>query len=322
MERYEAKLSIEDRIVRIERRFDAPLPLVWEVWINPLHISKWWGPKTFTVPNCTFDFQVGGAYRIVMRSPEGVDYPVTGKFISIEPMKKFVMTDLVDEHPEAWVKEMQKQTGIEGAKEILNSELTVLFEEDSEQTKVTLITKFANNDIRDGFAKSGMKEGWSESFDKLEDLALPKKNQVIIAKEMAFDQKTIYQTFLNPKTVHLWWGPNGFTLTTHSMDVSVGGSWVYTMHGPDGTDYPNRILYKELNPYEFISYLHGTGIPDANDDFSGKVSFIKVEEFKTKIIMQMDFADESTRNNVLKFGAVEGGKQTLAKLEKHLEEKK
>jgi len=41
-------------------------------------------------------------------------------------------------------------------------------------------------------------------------------------------------------------GPRGFTTTTHSKDLRPGGSWIYTMHAPDGTDFPNRTNYLEV----------------------------------------------------------------------------
>ncbi|MEZ6045243.1 MAG: SRPBCC domain-containing protein [Planctomycetaceae bacterium] len=54
-----------------------------------------------------------------------------------------------------------------------------------------------------------------------------------------------------------WWGPRGFTLTHHSKDLRPGGTWHYTMHGPDGTDYPNMTLYHEVEKYKKLVYDHG-----------------------------------------------------------------
>ena len=46
-----------------------------------------------------------------------------------------------------------------------------------------------------------------------------------------------------------WWGgPRGFTTTTHEIDVRVGGTWRFNMHGPDGVDYPNVVVYREIVP--------------------------------------------------------------------------
>src|SRR5580765_8138813 len=51
-----------------------------------------------------------------------------------------------------------------------------------------------------------------------------------------------------------WWGPRGFTLTTKSKDIKTGGSWIYTMHGPDGKDFPNHTRYLELKKYSRMGY--------------------------------------------------------------------
>ncbi|TGL15274.1 SRPBCC domain-containing protein [Leptospira meyeri] len=314
----ETNLTLEEKTVRIERLFDAPLKLVWEVWTNPLHIQKWWGPKSFTNPSVEFDFKVGGSYRIVMRSPEGVDYPIFGKFLEITPFKSFVISDLVDEHPDDWVAEVQKMAGVTGDREILNSKLRVLFEEIDGKTKVVLLTEFANNQIRDGFAQSGMKEGWSESFEKLEINALPKPNEICMEKKLNHSQELIFNTLSNPLTIDQWWGPSGFKTTTESMDFRIGGKWIFTMVGPDGTIYPNVIEYKEIRKFDYIEYIHGSGDVNKKDDFLAKIFLIALGENETIVKMQLAFPDTNVRNAVVAFGAIESGQQTLSKLDQFL----
>lgn len=314
-------LTLEEKTVRIERLFNAPIQLVWEVWTNPLHIEKWWGPKNFTNPTVEFDFKVGGSYRIVMRSPEGVDYPIIGKFLEITPFQSFVISDLVDEHPDEWVAEVQKMAGVTGDREILNSKLRVLFEEIDGKTKVVLLTEFASNQIRDGFASSGMKEGWSESFEKLETNALPKANEIYIEKKMNHSQELIFNTLSNPLTIDLWWGPSGFKTTTKSMDFRIGGKWIFTMVGPDGTIYPNVIEYKEIRKFDYLEYSHGSGDTNKKDDFLAKIFLIAFAENQTVVKMQLTFSDTNVRNAVIGFGAIESGQQTLSKLDQFLNQK-
>lgn len=318
MKKFTPEISLRENEVVIERMFDAPISIVWDVWTNPVHLAKWWGPHGFTNPIVEFDFKVGGSYRIVMRSPDGVDYPVIGKFISIEPGKQFTMSDLVDEHPEDWAADVMKQAGITGSKDQLNSLFTASFEEIGFQTKVTLVTKFQNNQIRDGFANSGMKEGWSESFEKLDEFALPKPNQVQLAKEYSFPIDLVFRSFGDANGLSKWWGPNGYTITTVKMDFRVGGVWQFTMHGPDGTDYPNLITYKEIKTNERLVYLHGSEL-GKEDHFFVTIHFESKDPGKTRVNMVMEFPNEAARNAVLEFGAVELGKQTLAKLENLLE---
>jgi uncharacterized protein YndB with AHSA1/START domain len=70
----------QDTEVRLERIFDAPRAVVFGMWIDADHVSKWWGPRGFTNPLCEIDAQVGGAIRIDMRGPDGTVYPMTGTF--------------------------------------------------------------------------------------------------------------------------------------------------------------------------------------------------------------------------------------------------
>lgn len=317
----ESILSFEENIVRIERIFDAPIQLVWEVWTNPIHIEKWWGPKGFTIPKVEFDFQEGSSYKIVMRSPDGIDYPVMGKILEIIPTKSFTMSDLVDEHPQQWVEDIQKMTGTTGDRNSLNSKLQVLFEETDGKTKVILLTEFANNQIRDGFAKSGMKEGWSESFEKLETNALPEVNIISIERKMSHPQMLIFNAFANGQTIDTWWGPTGFKTTTNSRDFKVGGQWKFNMEGSDGTIYPNLIEYKVIRKYDYLEYLHGSGDENKKDDFLVTINIISLSEMESLIKMKMTFPDERVRNTVIRFGAIEGGKQTLSRLNQYLNSK-
>ena len=67
-----------DREVTLTRIFDAPRTLVFAMWTDPRHVAQWWGPQGFSNPVCEMDVRSGGALRIVMRAPDGVDYPMRG----------------------------------------------------------------------------------------------------------------------------------------------------------------------------------------------------------------------------------------------------
>jgi uncharacterized protein YndB with AHSA1/START domain len=53
-------------------------------------------------------------------------------------------------------------------------------------------------------------------------------------------RKLVFAAWTDPKHLAQWWGPNGFTTTTHAFDFRPGGVWRFVMHGPDGRDYQNR----------------------------------------------------------------------------------
>ena len=84
-----------------------------------------------------------------------------------------------------------------------------------------------------------------------------KSNEILISRIYDAPIKTVWEAWTDPKQTAQWWGPRGFTIKTHSKDLRVGGSWVYTMHGPDGVDYPNKTHYFEVEKYSRLVYDHG-----------------------------------------------------------------
>ncbi len=152
----------------ITRLLNAPVPLVFKVWTDPRHLSQWWGPKPFTTPLCEIDLRVGGAYRIVMRSPEGIDYPLKGFYREIVEPERLVMTMDLSDHPEEWYDQVlpNRPRGVKPALEALQ---TVTFEAIAGRTKLTIRTRFDSVAIRNAMVKLGMNEGWSQSLDRLEE---------------------------------------------------------------------------------------------------------------------------------------------------------
>jgi len=130
----------------------------------------------------------------------------------------------------------------------------------------------------------------------------------------------VWEAWTNPKHVVQWWGPRGFTTTIEEMDVRPGGVWTHVMHGPDGTDYPNKSIFKEVVKPERIVYSHGggkKGEPGAN--FESTWTFDVVKEGKTRLTIRMVFPTAEQRDTVVQvYGAIEGGKQTLERLSEFL----
>jgi uncharacterized protein YndB with AHSA1/START domain len=139
------------------------------------------------------------------------------------------------------------------------------------------------------------------------------EREIVATRVFDAPRDLVFEAWTSPEQVAQWWGPNGFTTTTHSMDVRPGGEWIFVMHGPDGTDYKNHIVYREVVRPERLVYDHVSG-----PLFRATVVF-SAEGDKTRISMQMLFETAELRNQVAeKFGAVEGLNQTLNHLEEHV----
>ncbi len=149
------------------------------------------------------------------------------------------------------------------------------------------------------------------------------KDQTIrITREFEASRKLVFEAFSQPEHIEKWWGPNGFSTTTKNMKFEVGGEWIFTMHGPDGTDYPNRVVYTEIKNPELLKYDHFAGYEDDGKPphFKQTITF-KEANGKTKVEMNLLFPTPEKREEAAGFGAVEGGHQTLSRLAEFLKRK-
>lgn len=146
------------------------------------------------------------------------------------------------------------------------------------------------------------------------------EREIVITRLFNAPRALVWSAWTDPEQLAKWYGPRGFTTTTHSMDFRPGGAWLYTMVGPDGTTYPNKVAYREVVKPERIVYDHGgdDAFTAEIGDFYAMVTF-EAQGEKTKVTMRSIFATKAARDLVSeKYGAVEGGNQTLDKLGEHL----
>jgi uncharacterized protein YndB with AHSA1/START domain len=66
--------------------------------------------------------------------------------------------------------------------------------------------------------------------------------------------KLVWKVWTSPEHIKYWWGPDGFTNTITKMDMKPGGEWILVMHGPDGTDYDHKCVFREVVKYKKIVY--------------------------------------------------------------------
>jgi uncharacterized protein YndB with AHSA1/START domain len=162
-----ADVEIQDRELVITRIFDAPRELVYKVWTDPRHVKNWWGPKPFTNPVCEIDLQPGGRFHYVMRSPDGMDFPMKGTFIEIVPNERLVYSDDAYEQTDFWKMAIGDKVEDDVDFSTMTSRVTVIFDDLGGKTKLTLTTHFATNGVRDAMIGMQMAEGWTQSLEKL-----------------------------------------------------------------------------------------------------------------------------------------------------------
>lgn len=137
-----------DREIVMTRVFDAPRALVFDAYTNPEHLPHWFGPRGWTLPVCEIDLRPGGAWRFILRGPDGTEMGMRGVYQEIAPPERLVSTESFDDYPG----------------ETLN---TLILSEEDGKTTYTVTVLYPSKEVRDAVLASGMQEGASESFDRL-----------------------------------------------------------------------------------------------------------------------------------------------------------
>jgi len=290
--------------LRLTRVFDAPRSLVFRAWTDPEHLARWWGPHGWTNPRCEFDARPGGAIFVEMSGPDGTRHPMGGTVREVTAPERLVFSCgvLLEDGSFHF--------------EVLN---TVTFSESDGKTTVSLHAQVVN--AQPGYEQfwKGASTGWRQSLEKLEDSLGPVRT---ITAVRGFDapRKLVWDAMTDPKQVVHWWGPRGFSATVHEMDLSPGGRWTLTLHGPDGANYPNQSTFLEVVPPERLVFRHegrregGPGV-----SFVATWTFSEIEEGFTVVEIRMVFPTAEDREFVAReFKAVEGAGQTLERLGEHL----
>jgi uncharacterized protein YndB with AHSA1/START domain len=152
LDRYLAKLQGGTTNVRLVQRVTAPPEDVFRAWTDPQLLASWWGPQHFTNPVCTVDPRPGGTVSIVMRAPDGTDYPMQGEFAAFEPPAQLVLTARALDS---------------GGRTLLETRAAVRFAPLADGTEVTVVAEGTPRVPEAHAMVAGMQEGWRQSVVRL-----------------------------------------------------------------------------------------------------------------------------------------------------------
>ncbi len=137
--------------------------------------------------------------------------------------------------------------------------------------------------------------------------------ELLLSRTLDAPVELVWEVWTKPGHIANWWGPNGFTNTISAMNVTPGGEWHLVMHGPDGTDYKNESIFKEVIPFKKLVYEHVSA-----PKFVATIQFEAKGE-QTLLTWHMLFETAETFIQVVKtFKADEGLKQNIEKLNLYL----
>ena len=155
-----AKVTLpNDEQILIEREFDAPGRLVWKSMTTPELVRRWWHAKRGEMTVCEIDFRVGGTWRYVMVTPDGVEVGFHGEFVDIVPETRVISRELYEGIPEG--------VSEEDATTVNTATLT----EVNGRTKLAILVQAASKMSRDAIIASGMEDGLQDALDLLEETA-------------------------------------------------------------------------------------------------------------------------------------------------------
>jgi uncharacterized protein YndB with AHSA1/START domain len=289
----------DSKEITLTRIVDAPANLVFEAWTDPEHVRRWYAPDGMDISSASSDPRVGGAFEIVMRAPDGTEFPQRGTYTEFEPPRRLVMDS--------------QAFGPDGVA-ALQAVTTVGLVDHGGKTEITVHERAEALTPGAVMMLAGMEVGLTQSLRHLDDVLTGAfDRQISLTRLIEAPRDLVFEAWISDEHLAQWWGPNGFTLTTDEIDVRPGGRWRFTMHGPDGVDYPNELIYEEIVRPELITFEHGApGTDEASfrgvitfDDFMGNTVLTMKSVFQTK-----EHMDEL----VERVGAIEGGNQTLDRL--------
>ena len=149
--------ATSDRELVLTRLLDAPREKLFKAWTDPQLLKQWFAPLPYTTPHAELDVRPGGASLVVMRSPDGTEFPNHGVYLEVVENERLVFTDA---YTEAWKP---------SEKPFMTAVLT--FEDEDGKTRYTARVLHWSAADREAHEKMGFHEGWGQCADQLEALA-------------------------------------------------------------------------------------------------------------------------------------------------------
>lgn len=144
-----------DRDLVLTRIINAPRAKIYQAWTDAELLKQWFAPKPWSTPVAQLDVRVGGANLIVMRSPDGTEFPSRGVYLEVVPNERLVFTDA---YTSAW----------EPSEKPFMTVVLTFEDAGPGKTKYTARARHWTIADREAHEKMGFHTGWSQCADQLE----------------------------------------------------------------------------------------------------------------------------------------------------------
>jgi uncharacterized protein YndB with AHSA1/START domain len=224
--------------IRIIRVYDAPIEAVWDAWTETERVSKWWGPRGFTLTNHHLDLRPGGTWRYTMHGPDGTDYENTMKYLEVERPRK-----LVYDHG-----------GHEDRPPMFR--VTVLFTDLGGKTRMEMTSTLPSPEALAETRKIIRKAGGDSTWDRLSEFLgkqIDGKEKFVINRSFDVPLERMFAAWTIPSQLANWMAPNGFKMEMIESDIRSGGSSFYVMTGPNGAKMYGKAKYLSVqSPHRLV----------------------------------------------------------------------
>ena len=174
----------------IAREIAAPRNLVFSAWTDPELLARWWGPRGFTNPVCEWLARPGKTLHVVMRAPNGVDYPMGGEFREIAAPERLVFTSgALDEK----------------GKMLFEFLHTVAFADKNGRTLLTLVSRVIKTTADANRYISGFEAGMIQSLERLAEALTPKSGPLVIERTFNAPIATVWNAITNKEEMKRWY---------------------------------------------------------------------------------------------------------------------
>lgn len=295
-----AKNANELRLVRV---FNAPAKLIWEVWTEDNHVTKWWGPRGFSLTTKSKEVAPGGQWVYTMHGPDGVDYPDITTYHEVEKYKKLVYDHGANENQGPLFR------------------VTVTFEEFKGKTVMDMTMALETPEAAEQIAKFIEEVGGNSTWDRLGEYLENEqthKDIFLINRSFKASQKTLFEFWTKPEHFAQWMGPTGSIMKFITVDFSEGGSAHYEMINAEGQAMYGWIDIKTVQPYDLLVYsqnfcdekgklIKPVFAPTWPDRMLTTVMFYEEGPEETRICLKWEVCGDATEEERKTFHDAKGG---------------
>lgn len=287
--------EVDDRFATLtfERDVAVSAATLWQAWTAPAARALWSAPgPEIEVEFLEADTRIGGREVSLCKARGRPDIRCECGWLDLQPERRSVNYEVIS------------RDGAVTSAALVTAHFADLGDRSRLEVSVQLSSLA-------GDMEGDYRQGFGAGLDNLADAA---QRTMVLQKVIRAPRAAVWNAWMNPQTLPVWWGPEGYSCRTMRIDLRQGGEWLFDMVGPDGTVYPNHHRYGEVRPQERLGYtlLWGENGPKHADAWA---SFEDQDEF-TKVTLGMVFSTAAEFQQARGFGAVELGLETLGKLDR------